>query len=332
MPDLKLGSMLCLALAWLVLLPTPAAAAQAPAQAANAGDGPAAVWLVEAKVKRLFDSHTSYEFGNPFPPYQEPLSRLEFDLDSWWGGVEISRRAALWSLSLEIMRNLTAKVDGQMADSDWTDEESTKVRTIYSESCLDMKPSYAVRAEADFSLAPWLGLPAWLDLRPVGGLRWQRLDLMAHDGTQWALESDGSWSAMALPGDGLRFKQTYWQYFIGLKLDWRPLPARHPGLRLGLRGDWAYVDAHNLDHHLLREGNRLTEEKTRGQAWRAALDLEAPLGGNFFLNLELDYLTIETTGNHRLYNDAIGLDFIVNNGVRVWSQQCGVMLSLRYDF
>jgi len=32
---------------------------------------------VGAKVRRLLDSYTSYEFGNPFPPYQALLSRLE---------------------------------------------------------------------------------------------------------------------------------------------------------------------------------------------------------------------------------------------------------------
>lgn len=39
-------------------------------------------WQFEIKQKTLINSHTSYEFGNPDPPYQQPLSRLEFPVNS----------------------------------------------------------------------------------------------------------------------------------------------------------------------------------------------------------------------------------------------------------
>jgi len=288
-------------------------------------------WSVAANVKRLFNSHTSYEFGNPYPPKQSPLSRLEFDLDSWWGGLEVSRWTPRWSISLVALTNLTSGVDGIQADSDWDDEARPGVRDIYSESNLRLKPSYDVRASLDVSLASWLGLPTGLDLRPVGGVRWQRFDLVSFDGTQWETEPDGGTQVTPLPGDNIRFKQTYWQYFIGLRAAWQPLPRKHPGFRVTGQVDWAYVKGDNKDHHLLREGTRITEESTSGHAWHAALGLEAPLWPNLFLGLHAEYLNLKTTGSHRLYNDAFDIDMTLDNGVRVWSQQA-VMLSLRYCF
>ncbi|MBU4564690.1 MAG: omptin family outer membrane protease [Desulfarculus sp.] len=322
---------LCLVLAFLLASP---AAAQTAGQSA-AGQAPAksqAVWSVEAKVKRLFDSHTSYEFANPYPPHQSPLSRLEFGLNSWWGGLEVSRWTPLWSVSLEAMRNLTSGVDGILADSDWSDEQATRMRDIYSESNLRLKPSYDVRASLDVSVAPWLGLPKGLDLRPVGGVRWQRFDLMAFDGTQWEIEPDGSVHTTPLPGDAIHFKQTYWHYFFGLRGQWQPLLRQHPGFTVSGQVDYAYVTGFNQDHHLLRAGNRITEESTTGHAWHAALALEAPLGREFFFGLEAEYMTIVTTGSHRLVNDAYGMDYTWDNLAKVWSQQCSVMATLRYCF
>jgi hypothetical protein len=172
-------------------------------------------WSVGIKVKRLLDSHTSYEFGNPFPPYQAPLSRLEFPLDSWWGGGEIRGSYPRFSLGLEALRSLSSEADGKMSDSDWDDEENPGFRTIYSESDCRIEPSYTIRADADLRVSDWLGLPSTLDLRPVIGFRWQHFRLVTHDGVQYAQ----GYPPQPLPGDGIRFYQTYRQYFIGLKSD-----------------------------------------------------------------------------------------------------------------
>lgn len=321
----RTGFVLALALVWLCLGPV-----ASPARAAAEDQ---VVWSAEAKVTRMFDSHTSYEFGQPFPPQYAPLSRLEFALNTWWAGVELTRWTPRWSVSLRLMRNLTDKVDGLLADSDWDDTNHPRVRTIYSESDLRLKPCYDARAAVDVSLKPWLGLPAWLDLRPVAGLRWQRLDFLGFNMRQWVVDPDDAADEFSSDaGDCIRFRQMYWHYFVGLKLELRPMPRRLPGLRLGGQLDWAHVKGDNRDHHLLRAGNRVTEESTAGDAWHASLTLEAPIGGDFFLALEGDYLIIDTSGGHRLSNEAMGLDFTVDNGVRVWSQQCGATLSLRYYF
>lgn len=294
----------------------------------------ATVWSVEAKFSRMFDSYTSYEFGNPVPPYQAPLSRLEFDLNTWWGGVEVKRWTPLWSISLEAMTNMSNRVDGMLADSDWEDGNHPKVRDIYSESDLRLKPSYMFNLSADVSVAKLFSLPQGLDLRPVGGVRWQYFDFMASNMTQWETLSDGSVDVFHYDGDVIRFKQTYWHYFVGLRLDWQPMPQDCPGFRIWFQGDWAYVTGSNSDHHLLRAGNRITEERTGGHAWHAKLALDAPVVENFFIGVQAEYMTIDTSGSHRWYNDAPDYEFDETSdyGVNVWSQQCTFSLNFRYDF
>jgi hypothetical protein len=325
-----------LALFCLCAAPAVALADQGAAGSADDKVKPAArsAWCVEAKVKRLFNSHTSYEFGNPTAPYQEPLSRLEFGLDSWWGGVEISRRTPMWSVSFEFLRNVTNTVDGQLADSDWTDATNTSLRTIYSESDLKMDASYMINASADLSVAKWLGLPKFLDLRPVGGVRYQYFDVTANNLTQWETLSDGSIDTYTYAGDVIAFDQTYWQFFIGLRFSWELMPSTYPGLMLKTQLDWAYVDAENRDHHLIREGIRITEDSTDGHAWHGMLGLVAPIASNFSLELQAEYLEIDTSGSHHWFNEdpAYAEDYTWDNGVNVWSRQVSMMLALRYCF
>ena len=179
---------------------------------------------------------------------------------------------------------------------------------------------------------PGWACPGGLDLRPVGGVRYQFFDLLGHDGTQWDISPEGKTSDTPLSGDIIRFKQTFWQYFIGLRAQWRPLPHEHPGFRMDAQADWAYVTGGNQDHHLLRAGHRLTEESTTGHAWHASLGLEAPLGHSLFLGVSAEYLNLSTTGSHRLYYPTFDIDQTWDTGVRVWSQQASVMASLRYEF
>ena len=319
----------CLVLVCLLAL---SAAAHADDAQSPSPEASPAVWSAEAKITKLFDSYTSYEFGNPVEPYQAPLSRLEFALNTWWGGVEIKRWTPRWSIGLEALTNIQNGVDGKMADSDWEDGYHPKVRTVYSESNLRLRPSYMVNASADVSVKPWLPLPEGLDLRPTGGIRWQFFDLMAFDGTQWATYPDGSVDTMPLSGDSIHFKQTYWHYFVGLRLDWQPMPQDKPGLRLRAQVDWAYVTGSNTDHHLLRAGTRITEERTGGEAWHASLGLEAPVFDNFFVGIQAEYMTIDTSGSHRLYNDLFDIDLTWTNGVNVWSQQCSLNIACKYCF
>lgn len=286
-------------------------------------------WSMGVKVRRLLDSHTSYEFGNPFPPYQAPLSRLEFPLDSWWGGIEARGSYPRFSVGLEALTSLSSEANGRMSDSDWDDEGDPGFRTIYSESYCRIEPSYAIRADADLRVSDWLGLPSTMDLRPVIGFRWQHFRLVTHDGVQYG-QGD---PPMPLPGDGIRFTQTYRQYFIGLKGD-LDLTGYVPLHRFNLlmQVDWAYVQGENEDLHLLRAGQRFTFDNTRGQAWHGLLGLKAGLLKNLTLGLELDFLWLSTTGSHRLQNDLFDIDFTFHHGVEVWSRQISLSLGLEYVF
>jgi hypothetical protein len=72
----------CLALLCLLSVPT-------AAQTVDTGNDTA--WEISVRQKTLFNSHTSYEFGNPLDPIYSPLSRLEFSLDSAWAGTHTLR-------------------------------------------------------------------------------------------------------------------------------------------------------------------------------------------------------------------------------------------------
>jgi hypothetical protein len=290
-------------------------------------------WSAELHVKRYFGSHTSYEFGNPLPPNQAPLSRLEFPLNTWWAGGEFRRSFSRVSAGVEVLRNVSRESDGSFKDSDWDNDARPDVKTIYSESQCRMEPSYMVRGDVDLKVADWLGLPVWFDLRPVAGVRWQRFELVAHDGVQTYPAPGDITPPDPLPGDSIHFWQTYWHYFLGLRTAYDL--GRHihvPRLKLFGQLDWAYVAGDNSDHHLLRAGNRWTHEKTCGNAWHASLGIKAGLTENINLGVEAEYIMIRTKGSHRWVHDVENVDMSWDNGVNVWSEQMSLMMSLEYMF
>lgn len=286
---------------------------------------------VGAKVKQLFNSHTSYEFGNPFPPYQAPLSRLEFPVDSWWGGLEMRLNHPRFSVGIEGLTSAPQDADGHMRDSDWDDDGVPFIRNTYSESRCRVAPSYMLRVDADLEISDWLGLPGWLNIRPLVGFRWQKFNLVPHDGRQSQYGDTGP--PFDLYGDSIRFKQRYWQYFLGIRsnIDLSKLTGV-PSLRLLMQFDWAYVEGKNEDNHLLRPGQRFTYEDTYGEAWHGNLGIKKDLSEHFTIGIDLDYLTIRTKGNHRLVNNTFGLDFSFSHGVEVWSDQLSAAFTLEYRF
>lgn len=308
-----------------------------PTITAAAEEKPAAPdkpWSAELHVKRYFSSHTSYEFGNPNPPYQKPLSRLEFPMNTWWAGGEVRRRFSRVSAGMEVMRNISRGAEGAFKDSDWTDDSHPDVKTIYSEAQCRMEPSYMARGDVDLKVSDWFGLPSWFDLRPVVGIRWQRLEFVAYDGLQTYPAPGDTTPPDSYPGDAIRFKQTYWQYFLGIKTDYDLGRQLKTSRRLKLLGqlDWAYVEGDNSDHHLLRPGTRMTYEKTKGNAWHASLGFKAGLTQNINAGVEMEYFLIQTTGAHRWTHDVMGVDMTWDKGVKVWSDQMSLMISLEYLF
>ncbi|MBM4200057.1 MAG: omptin family outer membrane protease, partial [Gammaproteobacteria bacterium] len=241
--------------------------------AASEGYPPASVWSLEAKLKGLFSSHTSYEFGNPVTPYQSPLSRLEFPINSVWGGLEGRGDFSLFSAGVEFLTSVADQESGNFRDRDWNDNEVPQRLTNYGETDTRLLPSYQLRADIVMPVAALLRLPDRFDLSPVAGFRWQQLNLTPHDGTQFDYPSAGDPpEAIRLPGDAIRFQQNWYQYFLGLKIgyDFGSL-AGLSRLRLQSQLDWGYTYGENVDNHLLREAKRITTDATTGDAWHASL-------------------------------------------------------------
>lgn len=297
-------------------------------------------WSAELHVKRYFGSYTSYEFGNPDPPFQAPLSRLEFPMNTWWAGLEVRRRFSRFSAGVEALRSVYEKTEGPFQDSDWTNDTRTNIKTIYSEAECRMEPSYMVRGDVDMKVGDWLGLPVWFDPRPVIGIRWQRLEFVAYNGLQVYLYPDADnplgagKPADPYPGDAIKFRQDYWQFFLGIRSDYDLGKHLKTSRRLKLSGqlDWAYVRGENKDHHLLQPGTRMTYENTTGNAWHASLGFKAGLTQNINLGVEAEYFLIQTKGSHQWVYDLAGADQTWDNGVKVWSEQASLMIKLEYLF
>lgn len=266
-----------------------------PCSAAN--DTP---WVVEWKTKIMFNSHTSYEFGNPFSPFQAPLSRLEYPMNSIWTGASVRRDLDRFSVGIEYLSTAANQYSGQMKDSDWDDDTTPKRLSVYSASATRMHPSFQLSADVDMQVRDWLHLPPAVDLRPVVGLRWQQLRFTMHDGAQYEYATDGSISQTdMLPGDVLRFKQNWYHLFTGLRLGytWDNPPLLHR-IKLNSQWDWSYVQGRDKDDHLLR-GDRVTRDDTVGHAWHAMVGVAFGLTEQLDLGVEVERLRIRTAGWHR---------------------------------
>jgi hypothetical protein len=298
---------------------------------ASAGDMDSS-WHFALTQKTMFSSHTSYEFGVPYEPMYSPLSRLEFPLNSVWGGLTLRKNLSRFSAGLEFLTSFANQESGRFKDSDWADDTMTDFLTNYGEADTRMEPSYHLRADVDMNVADLLSLSEAFDLRPLIGFQWQRLSLVPHDGFQYNYEAPGIPPVIIpLPGDAIDFEQNWYRYSLGMRFGYEVQPSgwfRRMKFQTGL--EWSYVYGENRDHHLLREGTRITEERTRGDAWHATLGLLVGITGNLDLAVEADYLNVRSLGSHTLRNDDFDMLLTWMNGVRVWSEQCGVTIRLGY--
>ena len=288
-------------------------------------------WQFEIKQKTLINSHTSYEFGNPDPPYQQPLSRLEFPVNSAWAGFEIKKRLSRFSGGIEFMTTVVDQETGRFKDTDWADNGMPGRLTNYGETDTRLNPSFQVGADIDIQVADLLRLPEHFDFRPVLGFNWQQLSLLSHDGTQLDYDTpDIPPTVLPLPGSVISFEQNWYRYFLGLRFgyQWTSLPYLHH-LKLETQADWSYVQGNNLDRHLLR-GDRITFENTTGDAWHGSLGVLIGLAQNVELGLAADYLYIQTTGTHTWREP--GVDQSWSYGVKSWSEQFGLQVKLGYHF
>jgi outer membrane protease len=272
-------------------------------------------------VKKFFNSFTSYEFPNPFSPSLDPLSRLEFPIDQFFVGVEAGCVTSMWALRAEVWTNLNSESTLKMQDSDWEDEAQPLQKTIFSESGCRLNRGWLVDVQISSSTV----LPMAPGLSPVVGSRYQQFFFTTHDGVQMSLGGP----ILELPGDGINFRQTFYHLYAGLILEKELNPSPEwlyvPEMKLDLKFDYAVVIAKNEDLHLLRSGERITTENTRGHCWHVALGSECLVRNRFKARLEGDFKRLITHGGHQLTNNAFAVNFSFD-GSRVWSDQITVSL------
>lgn len=288
---------------------------------------PVWAWSVDYRFRSITSSHTSYEFGTPDPPPTgwTPLSRLDFPLNSLWQGLQFGLQREDWGVHLEYLMPMQKQVQGNLKDYDW--EIPNADYTIYSESRQRWVEGGMLDFGAEFRLLerPFeLPMGVW----STAGFRWQRFHLVASDLVQYDL-TDPSSSPYRYAGDVIDFNQQYYQYYLGCQLRSNVAMGSLPPVRLTFQTDWAYTVGYNIDHHLIRTGNRYTIENTYGDTWHTALTAEAPLRTWLSLGCQVDYSVTRTTGSHRLLNMPLDEDLAWTNGVRVWSEQTWLTAFIR---
>ncbi len=278
-------------------------------------------------VARYFNSFTSYQFPNPFPPNQDPLSRLEFPIDQWFIGLGAGCRSSTLSFAVEVWTNLSRESGLKMQDSDWDDDADPGQKTIFSESGCRLNKGILTDIRIGLNGGPF----GWASVQPIVGHRYQHFFFTTYDGYQWDLDGGD----IALEGDGIDFKQSFHHVYFGGALDGDISPGRIFGLlpRVGWRIqiDYALVNARNEDLHLLRLGERITTENTWGHCWHAGADVTLVARNMFRAGLSGDFKRIVTHGDHRLSNHVFGVDFSFD-GSKVWSDQSSLSAFLEVFF
>ncbi len=288
------------------------------------------VFKLDYRLRWLTDSHTSYEFGTPeLPPDGwTPLSRLVFSLDSLWHGVGVGWERPGWNLRFEWLTPMQRRVQGDLEDYDWYPPNPDGSFTDLGVMRQRWTDAQMLDLAGQFRLVHRpSGLP--LEVWPGAGFRWQRLGLMASDPFQlkeFNVWQEEPWSYY---GDVIAFKQEYFVGYVGGEIRATIEGWRLPPLQITFRGDWGWTDGYNIDHHLIREGDRYTKESTHGDTWRVGLAFETLVRRCLSLGFEVDYLEFATKGRHHLINIPEGLDLTWDHGVRAWSDQTWLTAFIR---
>jgi hypothetical protein len=270
-------------------------------------------------VRKYLSSFTSYEFPNPFAPFQDPLSRLEFPIDQWFLGGDVRYTSRWWAIAIDGAVNLSRESQLMMQDSDWEDDARPDQKTVFSESKCRLNRGMLV----DVKLSLPSPIDLWLDVRPVIGYRHQYFSFTTYDGFQGDIRGN----RIALPGDGIEFEQAFYHIYVGvdcfLEINGSRLMSALPRGQLEVQADYAAVVATNEDLHLLRLGERVTREKSSGHCWHLGLKAFCWRMSDFRLGFEGDFKRVITTGSHNLTNGPLRIDFSFG-GSKIWSDQAWI--------
>lgn len=298
-------------------------------------------WEFDLGVQYFLMSHTSYQFASSGASFHNPLSKLQFPLNTWWLETELRRTCPRWSAGIRAGVSVAKNVDGRFKDSDWLNPENTSMLTTYSESAMRSENSYLFRADADVNISDWLGLPPSFEIRPLFAFEFQRLKLMAHDGVQWEIGSydpdafevlEGYATAMALDGNSIHFRQDYYMYQIGLRGVYDGFKiGKYITVRVKGEADWGPVVGYNEDNHLLR--NLFGYIRSSGNSLYFSTGLDMVFAKTITAGITMDYMLIRTTGI--LHDRDLahgGVESWNNESVKVWSDQTSLIARVSYAF
>lgn len=276
-------------------------------------------WTIDYRCRTLCSSTTSYEFGTGpgEVPVYSPISRLDFPINSCWHGLQVGVERPTWGVHCEWLMPQQG-IQGELADFDWRVPDASFTDLGLAQE--RWTEGQMLDLGLEFQLTKrFFGLP--IEVWPTGGFRWQRLNIMCYDLRQY--ESNGRWHDPPITelGNIISFNQQYYVCYIGGQLRTELNFKRLPPVLLTFQGDWGSTEAYNVDHHLIREGDRYTLETTHGGSWHVSLTAEAPLTKRLSLGFQADHLEIRTTGKHHFLNVPEGTDETWYNGVSVSSDQ-----------
>jgi len=259
---------------------------------------------------RLF-GHTEYTITFPFVDERQVSylgeSRLEFPLDVWMGGGNVSIRGEgwepAWSLGCAVRRNLSHPHD-PMTDRDWLTELPTDTRWLYSstESGAELTAWFV---EADLRARLLHRGPAVLAGRL--GYRYTRLsyDIRGLDG--WLNEGTGPRPYPHVDDEVqvLTYRVSHHLPLVGMAIEVRS--AHGLEAEVGARFS-PHAYANDLDDHVLRF--KTAESTCTGTAYIFDLRAHVPLPSSrvpagMFVELRAEWGRVDTDGDQsqRWYGD-----------------------------
>lgn len=285
-------------------------------------------WTIDYRYRALASSGISSTYGTSQPPPTgyAPLSQLDFPINSSWHGLRIGLDEPTWGVHFEWMTPQQS-IQGQFSDYDWkfsgppNPGESYTDLGFAGERWIDAQ---MIDLGLDFQLTDrTFNLP--IEVWPTFGFRWQRFDIECYDGVQVKYYNQWLDPADAYPGDAITFNQQFYTGYLGGQFR-----TRLRSVLLTFQADWGCTWGYNIDHHLLREGDRYTMESTQGNSWHLGFTAEVPVSQHVRFGFQFDHAEIRTSGTHHLQNLPLGQDSTWDNDVSVSSNQTSVMAFVRF--
>ena len=227
----------------------------------------------------------------------DPLSKLEFPFNVMMitanGSISY---ADLIEARLSYSHNLTDP-HTKMKDSDWDNSADPSQLTVFSESDAALT-AYAIEGEIKFWLARKYNDKNHLTAAfgPGFAYSYQNLSWLMSNLDQWEPPNPAI-PHVIVPGPDLTYDAEVYAPSIGLygklKTSWALLEAN-----VG----WCFISTHEVDHHLLRSGNRTTITNASGNGVKANLSAKFSLHKNLYLMTNIGLFSFEARGTQHQFN------------------------------